>query len=115
MYSRKREEFVADFCLVSRRLLDDTEYKIFRYYFLLGAGSRLCSREISMNRGHFFHLVYTIEHKLGRAFVELEPYALFPLDEYFGGTVRCCPTVALEPAPPKKRRRRAPVRLPLSA
>jgi hypothetical protein len=25
---------------------------------------------------------------LGRVFRELEPYSLFPLDEYFGGTIR---------------------------
>jgi hypothetical protein len=46
-----------------------------------------------MDRGTFFHSVYRIEHRLGRVFAELEPYALFPLDEYFGGMTH-------EPAPP---------------
>src|ERR1700753_1062321 len=36
-YSRKREEFIADFSLVSRRLLNDSQYTIFKYFFLLGA------------------------------------------------------------------------------
>ena len=41
-----------------------------------------------MDRGSFFHEVYRIEQKLGRTFRELEPFALFPLDEYFGNTTR---------------------------
>jgi hypothetical protein len=41
-----------------------------------------------MERGDFFHAVYRIQRKLGRIYRELAPYALFPLDEYFGGSVR---------------------------
>jgi hypothetical protein len=33
-------------------------------------------------------MVYRVEEKLGRAFAELEQYALFPLADYFSGTVR---------------------------
>lgn len=86
-YCRKREEFMADFCLVSRRLLPHLEHQIFRYHFLLGADWKLCCRRLRMDRGSFFHEVYRIEEKLGRAFAELEPYALFPLDEYFSGMI----------------------------
>ncbi|HWB86135.1 MAG TPA: hypothetical protein VG675_18470 [Bryobacteraceae bacterium] len=32
-------------------------------------------------------MVYRIQQKLGRTFVQLEPYALYPLDEYFGGKI----------------------------
>jgi hypothetical protein len=87
-YSRKREEFLCDFELVSRRALNEFEHKIFRYHFLLGADWRLCSRYLGMQRGEFFHTLYRIEAKLGRIFAELKPYPLFPLDEYFGGMVR---------------------------
>ena len=87
-FSRKREEFMADFCLVSRRLLDDIEYRVFRYHFLLGADWRLCGRQLGMDRGNFFHMIYRIQQKLGRAFAELEPYALYPLSEYFHGATR---------------------------
>ncbi len=38
-----------------------------------------------MDRGNFFHAVYRIEQKLGRVFRELEPYSLFPVDDYFHG------------------------------
>lgn len=87
-YSRKREEYMADFCLVSQRALDDLERRIFRYHFLLGADWKLCCRQLHLDRGSFFHTVYKIQQKLGRTFAELEPYALFPLDEYFSGMVR---------------------------
>lgn len=88
VYSRKREEYSADFCLVGRRALDETEYAVFRFHFLLGAGWRLCCRQLRMDRGAFFHHVYRIERKLGRAFAEVEPYPLYPLSDYFCGTVR---------------------------
>jgi hypothetical protein len=88
MYARKNEDYMADFCLVSRRALDEFEHRIFRFHFLLGADWKLCCRQLKIDRGNFFHAVYRIEQKLGRTFRELEPYGLYPLDEYFGGTMR---------------------------
>src|SRR5450432_2655724 len=78
---------MADFFLVSKRHLDETEFKLFRFHFLLGADWKLCCRQLNMDRGTFFHAVYRVQQKLGRIFRELEPYALFPLDEYFGCTI----------------------------
>jgi hypothetical protein len=78
---------MADFILVSKRTLDELEYKIFRFHFLLGADWKLCCRRLSVDRGDFFHHVYRIQQKLGRTFRELQPYALFPLDEYFTSTM----------------------------
>ncbi|HEY3456825.1 MAG TPA: hypothetical protein VGK64_19760 [Bryobacteraceae bacterium] len=43
---------------------------------------------MNLDRGTFFHEAYRIEQKLGRTFRELQPYALFPLDEYFNGSGR---------------------------
>jgi hypothetical protein len=88
VWGMKNEEFMADFCLVSRRTLTDSEYKIFKFHFLLGADWKLCCRKLNMERGDFFHEVYRIQQKLGKTFRELEPHALFPLDEYFNGTPR---------------------------
>lgn len=88
VWGRRDEEYIADFCLVSRRYLDDVEYQLFRFHFLLGADWKLCCRRLKIDRGTFFHSIYRIQQKLGRVFRELEPYALFPLDEYFGGSVR---------------------------
>ncbi|MFL6415572.1 MAG: hypothetical protein ACJ74Y_07875 [Bryobacteraceae bacterium] len=79
---------MADFCLVSKRTLEEHQYKIFTNHFLLGADWKLCCRKLGMDRGAFFHEVYRIEQKLGRTFRELEPFALFPLDEYFNSTIR---------------------------
>ncbi len=90
-WGRKDEEFIADFCLVSRRALDDFEHRLFRYHFILGADWKLCTRKLGMDRGNFFHAVYRIEQKLGRVFREMQPYPLFPLDEYFHGPSRFAP------------------------
>lgn len=87
-YGRKVEEYLADFCLVSRRVLPAFDYDVFRFHFLLGADWKLCCWRMHIDRGTFFHTVYRIEQRLGKAFRELEPYSLFPLDEYFGGTMR---------------------------
>ena len=93
---------MADFCLVSRRILDDFEHRIFRYHFLLGADWQLCSRQMGIDRGTFFHAVYDIEQKLGRAFAEIEPYPLYPLGEYFGGVAPGPVIVREKPAPQRK-------------
>jgi hypothetical protein len=84
-WGRKDEEYLADFCLVSRRSLSELEYRIFKYHFLLGGDWKICCQKLSMDRGNFFHAVYRIEQKLGCVFRELEPYCLFPLDDYFHG------------------------------
>ena len=112
VYSRKQEEYMADFCLVSRRVLDEEDHRLFRYYFLLGADWQLCARQLKMDRGNFFHAIYRIERTLGRAFSEIKPYPLYPLDEYFGGTVRKNAGRALEAVPARTRQPlRVPVRL----
>jgi hypothetical protein len=87
MWSMKSEEFIADFELIARRVLGDgtLSYRLFRYHCLLGADWKLCCRQLKMERGEFFHEVYRIQQRLGRAFREIRPYGLFPLDEYFGG------------------------------
>ncbi len=87
VWGRKEEEYAADFFLVSRRNLEGLEWDIFRFHFLLGADWRLCCLRLKLDRGTFFHHVYRMEQRLGRVFRELKPYALYPLDEYFGGTL----------------------------
>ena len=87
-WSRKNEEYLADFELVMRRVLTEEERKVFRYHYVLGADSMLCCRKMRMQKGEFFHTLYRMQHKLGRAFRETEPYALFPTDEYFSPLMR---------------------------
>jgi hypothetical protein len=88
VWGLKNEEYIADFCLVSRRFLDDEQYRLFKFHFLLGADWKLCCRKMNLDRGEFFHEVYRIQQRLGRAFRELEPYPLYPLDSYFHGTTK---------------------------
>jgi hypothetical protein len=110
IWGMKNEEYMADFCLVSRRTLGEREYQIFRYHFLLGADWKLCCRKLKVDRGAFFHDVYRIEQRLGKIFRELEPHALFPLDEYFSSTGRqkvaaSTPAHAIESEPAAKQTR----------
>ena len=93
-YGFRNQEYVADFLLVSRRVLgeDTLAYQLFKYHFLLGADWKLCTRRLGMNRGQFFHETYRIEQKLGRAYREIQPHSLFPLDEYFGGRIKSART-----------------------
>ena len=87
IFARLDEDYICDFQLVSRRSLTEFEHQVFRNHFILGADWRLCCRQMKIDRGTFFHAVYRIQQKLGRVFRELEPYSLFPLDEYFAGKV----------------------------
>jgi hypothetical protein len=104
MWSRKDEEYIADFSLVSKRTLTPAEYRLFNYHFLLGADWKLCCRKLKIDRGTFFHAVYRIQAKLGQVFRELQPYGLYPLDEYFGSSRLLEPiqvAATAPPAPPK--------------
>ncbi len=87
-WGRKDEEYMADFVLVSQRVLSEEDFRVFRFHFVLGADWKLCCRRLGIDRGNFFHAIYRIEQELGRAYRELEPYGLFPLDEYFHGAAR---------------------------
>lgn len=87
-WGRKQEEYIADFMKFTERTLTPAQFKLFRYHFLLGADYLLCCRRLQIDKGTFFHAVYRIQQRLGNAFRSTEPYALFPLDEYFGGTIQ---------------------------
>ncbi len=87
-YGRRKEEYLADFYLIARRTLDETEFDVFKFHFLLGADWKLCCRRLDMDRGNFFHAIYRIQQALGRAFRDIEPYPLFPLDDYFNNAGR---------------------------
>lgn len=82
-WGRKEEEFQADFVLTARRVLDPWHYRLFRWYFLLGADWRLCARRLGTDRGNVYHAVYRIEERLGYEFASMEPYSLYPPREYF--------------------------------
>jgi len=106
MWCRKDEEYVADFHLVSRRVLEPGLYRIFCYHYLLGADWRLCCQRLRLDRGRFFHAVYRIQETLGRVFYELQPYGLYPPRIYFvtyisGGVRRKVPVTTKPAAEPE--------------
>lgn len=113
-WGRKDEEYVADFCLVAKRTLDESEHRIFRFHFLLGANWKLCCRRLNMDRGNFFHTVYRIQHKLGKVFRELQPYGLYPIADYFGVDMRAFDPAPQPPSPASPSRRVTPIRPPVA-
>jgi hypothetical protein len=113
-FSFRSEEFLADFILLSRRALGGRAtraWRLFDWHYLRGADFHVCCRELGMHRGEFFHEVYRVQERLGRAYRDTEPYALYPLDEYFGGTTRRKPAphpiFVLDVAKPPGRTREA--------
>jgi hypothetical protein len=82
-WSRKDEEYLADFTILARRTLSESEHQLFKFHYLLGADWKLCARRLKLDRGTFFHTIYRIQTKLGRVFAETQPYALYPLNDYF--------------------------------
>lgn len=78
-------EYMADFCLIAKRTLTAQEHMAFKMSFLYGADWTLCAPRVGLTRGLLFHLVYRIEQKLGKALATVQPYPLYPIDEYFGG------------------------------
>jgi len=111
-YSRKKEEYAADFCLIGRRTLEPLDYDIFRYYYLLSLDWSRCSQRLQLDRNEFYRRLRGIQEKLGRAFAEQQPYSLYPINDYFD-MIGIVPVPALPVR--RAKRERNPIRLPLSA
>lgn len=83
-FGLKAAEYVADFCAVTERALTQSEFELFRLHYQLGFDSRSCCGKLHLpDDAAFYRAKYRIEQKLGRAFRELEPYPLYPLEDYF--------------------------------
>jgi hypothetical protein len=80
-WGRKDEEYRADLWLLGKRILEPVHWQIFRRHQLGCEDSGICA-SLGLNRGNFFHAVYEIEERVARAAIELEPYALYPIDQY---------------------------------
>jgi hypothetical protein len=83
IWGRLNEEFVADFFLIARRELSTLDWRVFKLHMLDGGDWHVCTRILGIDRGLFFHKVYQIEQKLGRIYRDLQPYGLWPIDQYF--------------------------------
>src|ERR1039458_5568034 len=89
-HGRRNEEFTADVYLTAKRTLTDPiEWDLFRFHYMLGADWRACCPKLgNMDRGTFWHCAYRVEEKLGKMWRELQPFPLYPVDEYFRGATR---------------------------
>ena len=94
-YARPEEDYLADFDLVAQRALaayerganeGDLPLRVFRLHHVQGCQWSEACRKLGIDRGTFFHTVYAVEEILGRAFLTLQPYILFPRG-YFTGRV----------------------------
>jgi hypothetical protein len=65
--------------LCAKRNLTPRQWQIFRRHHIGGEQWN----QFGIEWGAFWHDKYRLEQILGRVFRELEPYALFPTDEYF--------------------------------
>ena len=80
-FSMPGEEYCADFCLTARRVLNDSDYDLFRLWFLRGLEWREACSLLNLDRVSFYRAVYWIEEQLGRAFFDA---GMFPLSKYYG-------------------------------
>ena len=87
-WSYTERDYHPDLYIAARRILDEFHWKVFKLYFVRAWKWKRCCAKLRCTRGHFFHSVYRVEQFVGRALAEVEPYALYPPDEYFCGTVR---------------------------
>lgn len=108
VFGYKREEYMTDFCLISKRTLTAEEHQLFSFHFLLGADSKACCQRLKISRAKFFSTRDGIEEKLDHAFQFTAPYPLFPTERYFAASTQVASAFTPAPAMPQ------PLRPPLA-
>jgi hypothetical protein len=91
----KHARYTADIEIAARRALatKPIAWSIWWYHFIHGCDApdsvRLIERYVGyrVNRGNYFHRLYELEVMMGRVFLEVRPYGLFP-QEYFAPSTR---------------------------
>ena len=90
-YSFPAQEYRADFELICRKLFAKNlmQWHVVRLHFLSQVPWKPCVAALEstlkrrVDRGEFFHEVYRVEARCGRALFQVRPYPLYPIDEYF--------------------------------
>jgi len=82
VWTRRNEDYCADFQAAGRRALAPETYRVFRFYHLLGGSTDLVSRRIGVPRRDFFRLLAEIESIVGCELALMEPYSLYPPEDY---------------------------------
>ena len=83
MWGLKREEYMADFELVARRNLSQAEHRLFRFHHILAASEPMCAKRLGISTLAVKKAIQRLEARLGLVFVSIQPYALYPLYDYF--------------------------------
>ncbi len=86
MWGLKREEYMADFELIARRTLTQAEHRLFRFHHILAASEAMCAKRLGISTQAAKRAIQRLEVKLGLTFATIEPYALYPLYDYFNRT-----------------------------
>jgi hypothetical protein len=77
-------DYRADFQIIAKHVLSPRDYQLLLMYHLMGMGWRFCAGRLGcVNKFQIFSLIGFLEAKLGAAFAEASPIALYPVTEYF--------------------------------
>jgi len=77
-------EYIADVYNVARRALPDpAAFFTFKHHIIGKREASWCWARLGIAKHTFWYRTYAIEAKLGRVFLELKPYPLFPTNRYF--------------------------------
>lgn len=86
-FSMPYQEFAADVELIARRTLTARDLLFFRQYYIQGIDWKAIGAKVGKTKkGGWFNHLGIIQARLGRAFSETQPYALFPIDEYISSS-----------------------------
>jgi hypothetical protein len=110
-FSFTLECYLADFTLVAKRVLSADEFRFFSAAYLSGVDPKLAHGAVNMTRAQFMYVCKGMEPRLGRAFLECEPFSLLP-DQYF---TRPAPGTLTPALPGFKPARYRPLVPPLAA
>lgn len=84
LFSRPNEEYCADFLLLARRVLPETEHMLFRLRYLANAPWQVVAEKLGYNAGRYWHEMYRMQARFGQALRDVRPFPLYPVQEYFG-------------------------------
>lgn len=80
--AHEHQQYALDFQIVARRHLSLEDYNIFREYFVNVLPWQGAALRLRLSRSGYFDRLYRIEERLGRAYADIRPHALYPTAAY---------------------------------
>ena len=87
IWFRRNEDYCADFQAAGRRSLSPEQYRLFRYYHLLGGSAELVARRLGVSRAGFFRQLEDVQEAAGREMALMLPHSLYPPRQYMSRVV----------------------------